>query len=182
MIFRANPRKHVDVGSLLTGFVAHVASFRPIEVIDIRPNFTAARNIHFLKYDMMWTDFPLINYCDSLSCLHALEHFGLGRYGDPIDIIGHLKGWKNLWTMLEPGGKLYFSVPIGKKRIEFNGHRIFPVSYLLEMIKGLYIINSFSYVDDRGALHLNQSLESPQVNNNFGCNQGCGIFELTKLH
>jgi hypothetical protein len=31
-------------------------------------------------------------YCDSLSCLHALEHFGLGRYGDPIDPRGHEKG------------------------------------------------------------------------------------------
>src|SRR5712692_9241557 len=33
-IFKASPRKHVDVGSRINGFVAHVASFREIEVID----------------------------------------------------------------------------------------------------------------------------------------------------
>ena len=31
------PRKHVDIGSRIDGFVAHVAAFREIEIIDIRP-------------------------------------------------------------------------------------------------------------------------------------------------
>lgn len=34
---------------------------------------------------------PLKNSTDSLSCLHTLEHFGLGRHGDPIDPEGHIK-------------------------------------------------------------------------------------------
>ena len=33
---------------------------------------------------------------DSLSCLHAIEHFGLGRYTDPIDINIHIKGLTTL--------------------------------------------------------------------------------------
>jgi hypothetical protein len=32
----------------------------------------------------------MINCCDSISSLHAIEHFGLGRYGDTIDVNGHL--------------------------------------------------------------------------------------------
>ena len=35
-IFKANPNKHIDVGSRVDGFVAHIASFREIEVFDIR--------------------------------------------------------------------------------------------------------------------------------------------------
>jgi len=35
-IFINNPEKHVDIGSRIDGFVAHVASFREIEVFDIR--------------------------------------------------------------------------------------------------------------------------------------------------
>ena len=37
MIYAARPEKHVDVGSRVDGFVAHVASFREIEVFDVRP-------------------------------------------------------------------------------------------------------------------------------------------------
>jgi hypothetical protein len=36
-VFLNAPSLHVDVGSSIDGFVAHVASFRPIEVVDIRP-------------------------------------------------------------------------------------------------------------------------------------------------
>src|ERR1700712_792104 len=36
-IFERRPERHVDVGSRIDGFVAHVASFRSIEVFDIRP-------------------------------------------------------------------------------------------------------------------------------------------------
>ena len=35
-IFQHNPQKHVDIGSRTDGFVAHVATFREIEVFDIR--------------------------------------------------------------------------------------------------------------------------------------------------
>lgn len=41
-IYEAAPIKHVDVGSRVNGFVAHVASFREIEVIDVRPISGAA--------------------------------------------------------------------------------------------------------------------------------------------
>ena len=36
-VFARNPTRHIDVGSRVDGFVAHVASFREIEVVDIRP-------------------------------------------------------------------------------------------------------------------------------------------------
>jgi SAM-dependent methyltransferase len=113
LIFRNQPRRHVDVGSRVDGFVAHVASFRPIEVLDIRPMRSTIPNIISRQADVMAEPFPLETCCDSLSCLHALEHFGLGRYGDPVDYYGYQRGWRNLHRMLEPGGKLYFSVPIG---------------------------------------------------------------------
>ncbi|MEI7674097.1 MAG: hypothetical protein WCK00_18495, partial [Deltaproteobacteria bacterium] len=35
-VFQNNPVRHVDIGSRIDGFVAHVASFREIEVLDVR--------------------------------------------------------------------------------------------------------------------------------------------------
>ena len=179
-IFAAQPQKHVDVGSRINGFVAHVASFREIEVMDIRPLVSEIPNITFRQMDFMDTTLPNRNYCDSLSCLHAIEHFGLGRYGDPLDPDGHIKGFHNLYRLLKPNGTLYFSAPIGRQRIEFNAHRVFDVSYLLNMFKGKFDTVSFSYVDDKGDLHRNAILAEPSIQQNFGCKWGCGIFELKK--
>lgn len=181
-IYADKPELHVDVGSRVDGFVAHVASFRQIEVIDVRPLDVHIHNVKFVQADLMRVgDSPLVDYCDSLSCLHTLEHFGLGRYGDTIDYDGHLAGFENLTLMLKRGGKLYLSVPIGPQRVEFNAHRVFSVEYMLGLVKGLYALDHFSYVDDRGELHSDVDIDEANSKVNFNCIYGCGIFELTKL-
>jgi SAM-dependent methyltransferase len=180
LIFKNNPAKHVDIGSRIDGFVAHVASFREIEVLDIRQLSNSIDNISFRRFNLVDENFNLTDYCDSVSCLHALEHFGLGRYGDEINYAGHLIGWENIHKMLKKGGKFYFSVPIGPQRIEFNAHRVFSVGYLLDLIGSRYKIDSFSYVDDQGDLYRNAALEKKNIDNNYSCRYGCGIFELSK--
>ena len=180
-IFHNNPVRHVDIGSRIDGLVAHVASFRQIEVLDIRNLQSPVANIRFRQADLMNRNFPLVEDYDSVSCLHALEHFGLGRYGDQIDYLGHLTGWDNIHRMLKAGGKLYFSVPIGDQRIEFNAHRVFSVPYLLKIIEGRYLLDAFSYVNDAGDLVRDPALTDEAVENSFSCHYGCGIFELTKL-
>jgi hypothetical protein len=116
-IFENNPQKHIDVGSRIDGFVAHVASFRKIEVFDIRPLERVIPNVRFIQTDFMNIGPELSNYTDSASCLHALEHFGLGRYGDPLDPEGHIKGINSISNVLKTGGKFYFSSPIGPLRV-----------------------------------------------------------------
>lgn len=179
-IFEANPIKHLDVGSQTHSFVAHVASFREIEMIDIRDIKSTVKNIQFRKADLMQLPEDLIEAYDSISSLHAVEHFGLGRYGDPVDYWGYLKGIENMTRMLKPGGTFYFSVPIGPQRIEFNAHRVFSVGYLLSVFSKTYTCLSFSYVDERGDLHEDVPLADADVENNFGCRYGCGIFILSK--
>ena len=179
-IYENHPQKHVDVGSRLDGFVAHVAVFREIEVFDIRPMQSKLCNIVFTQADFTNGDCLPEHYCDSVSCLHVLEHFGLGRYGDKIDPDGHLIGFANITKILKPGGTFYFSVPMGVQRIEFNAHRIFGMPYLIKWVSKDYSIESFSYIDDNGALHENVALEEDKIVSSFGCNHGCAIFELKK--
>lgn len=172
----SNPYKHVDVGSRIDGFVAHVASFREIEVFDIRPlSPTAHARIKFIQGDLMSRDGAPSDYCDSLSCLHALEHFGLGRYGDPIDPEGHQKGFKNLIRMLKPGGTLYISFPIGTGGTHFNAHRVFDPSEILDWSRESLTLIDYQYVDDQG--ELNQGTDpgsTPKLH------YGCGIYTLRK--
>lgn len=125
-ILAAGPERHVDVGSRLDGFVGHLSVFRRIDVIDLRPPPMEIDGVRFHQLDLTgelgdeW-----VACTDSLSCLHSLEHFGLGRYGDAIDVDGHLKGLARMQQMVRPGGVLYLSTPIGPERIEFNAHRVF---------------------------------------------------------
>jgi len=180
-IFERGPVNHVDVGSRIDGFVAHVAVFRSITVLDIRPAPAAAvKNIRFIQHDLMSGDPLKLERCDSLSCLHALEHFGLGRYGDPIDPRGHEKGLAAMAAIVEPGGILYLSVPIGRQRVEFNAHRIFAPQTVIRLANPWFDMEALSIVDDRG--NLNEMMPLTEESLRFGeqLNYGCGVFEFRR--
>lgn len=139
-IFESSPSKHVDVGSRIDGFVAHVASFREIEVIDVRPVTSLIPGIKFVEADLMqphtMPGMKQSGYCDSLSCLHAIEHFGLGRYGDPLDPQGYERGIRNMAKFVQAGGIFYLSTPIGSERVEFNANRVFEPQTIIECARG----------------------------------------------
>ena len=178
LIHENKPKRHVDIASRLDGFVAHVASFREIEVFDIRPlPKSPHKNIKFRQADLMHPhNFGEI---DSLSCLHAIEHFGLGRYTDMIDINGHIKGITNLVNLVSNGGRLYISFPIGQtNEIHFNAHRVFKADTILEhrAINQYMKLVRFDYVDDDGNLQQNKKVVDVKTETKFGC----GIYTFDK--
>ena len=178
-IFHNKPIRHIDIGSRIDGFIAHIASFREVEVFDIRPLNREIPNVIFRQADIMNVDRSLYEITDSISSLHALEHFGLGRYGDPIRYDGFLVGFENITQMLKRGGIFYFSVPLGRQRIEFHAHRVFSLEFLLGMILDKYVILRFSYIDDNNIFHGDVSLSSISFDD-FNFEFGCAIFELEK--
>ncbi|MEK7950845.1 DUF268 domain-containing protein [Luteolibacter soli] len=175
-ILTDQPQRHVDVGSRLDGFIGHLAVFREVDVLDIRPQPLPVPNVHFHQIDltielpMEWTACT-----DSLSCLHTIEHFGLGRYGDAVDPLGHLKGLEQLKRMVKPGGLFYLSTPIGPERVEFNAHRIFAASTVIEWFDDGWSIERFAVVDDASRLHSPVDWRSAEAANHFGCQAGTGI-------
>ena len=178
-IFDRNPTKHIDVGSRVAGFVAHVASFREIEVCDVRKmQVSEHSNIKFKQFDFMQEN--LFGLADSVSCLHTIEHFGMGRYGDPIDPDGHRKGLTNLKNLVATNGHLYVSAPIGSfDEIVYNAHRIFRPDTLPNLIlsDGEFILERFDYVDDEGRLHKETKIELVSQQLRFGC----GIYFFKKI-
>jgi hypothetical protein len=180
LIYKANPACHIDIGSRIDGFVAHVASFREIKVLDVRElGETGHENIKFIQADLMVDDANNHAIADSVSCLHAIEHFGLGRYGDPINPDGHLAGFVNILKILKTGGELYISFPIGNSPgVYFNAHRIFhPLEILSWPGHEEVQLIRFDYVDDDGKLHTEFSLDGgvPSVT------YGCGVYTFRKL-
>ena len=110
----------------------------------------------------------------SLSSFHAIEHFGLGRYGDPIDPLGHQKAIAEMKRIVCDGGVLLFSVPIGVQRIEFNGHRIFDPLEVIRLFKGFELME-FSAIDDNGLFQENVAFEDYRTQR-----YGCGLFHFKK--
>ncbi len=180
MVHEEAPRRHIDIGSRVDGLVAHIASFRPVEVLDIRELPSCGHpNIQFLKADLMDPTAAPLDAADSVSCLHAIEHFGLGRYGDPIDPEGHIKGFRNICRMVEPGGRLYVSFPVARKRqVVFNAHRVFMPSDIFDWFEPNrgFTLRNFSFVDDTGALIRDVAIDDPRVNADYGC----GIYTFVR--
>lgn len=179
-IYKNNPKKHIDIGSRVDGFVSHVASFRVIETYDLRDiGKSKHKNIKINIADI--TNPNLSIKTDSLSCLHSIEHFGLGRYGDNLDPEGHIKGFQNLLNLLDKDGLLYISFPISTKtRVEFNEQRVFHYSEILNWLKPFqdkYALECFDYIDDLDNIYYDFKIS----NNIEKLNFGCGIYTIRKI-
>jgi len=168
-VFDAAPSEHVDVGSRVDGFVAHLLTFRAVTVIDLRPLDGGDSRLRFLQADIRSLPQP-DRSVESLSCLHAIEHVGLGRYGDGIDPRGHIKAMRELQRVVADGGRLYFSAPIGWERLEFNAHRILAPKTILKAFDELALLE-FSAVDDEGRL-----IERAEVSEFENATYACGLF------
>lgn len=129
-----NPDKHFDVGSRVDGFIAHLLANREVILLDIRPLPYKVPHLTVIEGNIQIESIRNAELYNSVSSLHSIEHFGLGRYRDPIDPLGHQKGLRNLANMVKNGGSLYVSFPIGSHIVEFNSQRIIDPLWPLEIL------------------------------------------------
>lgn len=181
-IFQAQPQVHYDIGSRIDGFVAHLAVFTKVTVFDIRLMHTSAKNIEFHQLDVMdrlqVMELPRVS---SLSCLHTVEHFGLGRYKDPVDFDGWINGLRNMTSLLLPGGIFYFSTPVSsRQRIEFNAHRVFNPVFLTNILLQDFDVVEMSIVRDSGEIEMEVDFLSQEFISDFDDVYACGMWVLKK--
>ena len=161
-IYESNPSSHLDIGSRVDGLVAHLASFRKLDFLDVRSVDTSPHeNINSIKKNIMNLDTSNFDKkYDSISSIGVISHVGLGRYGDEIDPHVHIKAIKSITKLLDKNGTIYVMVPVGKKRTEFNAHRVFAPEDIIEIFNnnGCKFIE-FSLVDDEGNLHIDCDLQ-----------------------
>ena len=138
----ANPRSHFDVASRVDGFVAHLLASREVTILDIRPLTVTIPKLKVILGDAQSTLSDQAGKFPSVSSLHSIEHFGLGRYGDLLDPNGHEKGLRNISSCVSPGGYLYVSFPIGKATVEFNAQRIIDPEWPQEFLPN-FILEEF---------------------------------------
>jgi len=164
---------HVDVGSRLDGFIAHILLFSKVCYVDVRPLKAEIKGLDFKQGSVLSLPFQ-DNSIQSLSCLHVIEHVGLGRYGDLVDPEGYIKAAKELIRVLGYGGTLLISVPVGRMRLCFDAHRIFDPQVIVNIFSELKL-QEFLLIDDNNKILSNASFDDAR-----NCNYGCGLFVFKK--
>jgi SAM-dependent methyltransferase len=169
------PVKHVDIASSLY-FPGIVSAFIPVDFYDYRPAPLHLSGLATQHADLTNLHFES-NSIPSLSCLHTIEHVGLGRYGDPIDPEGDVKACKELSRVLAPGGSLLFVTPVGKEAvIQFNAHRIYTYELVLKLFPDLEL-KEFSFVPEYGTDGIREHANPDDLKNEV---YACGCFVFTK--
>jgi hypothetical protein len=173
-----NPSVHYDISSTLT-FCTMLSAFIPVKFFDYRPAVLSLTGLETDFIDLTNLKFE-DNSIHSLSCMHTVEHIGLGRYGDDIDYDGDIRAIKELSRVLAYDGNLLFVVPIGNEpQIQFNAHRIYSKEMIVDTFKSFGLtLNEFTLIPE-------SSLDGGLVKNPsdqllFRQGYGCGCFWLKK--
>lgn len=176
VIAERRPSHHVDIASSLY-FVSSVSAFVPTLFIDYRPAYLGISGLISAAGTLMQLPFA-DNSVESLSCMHVVEHVGLGRYGDALDSDGDIKAARELSRVVAPGGTFLLVVPIsGQARIQFNAHRIYTYQQVRALFSKLDLME-FALIPDEGAIeglirHANSKQAAQQQ-------YGCGCFHFSK--
>lgn len=166
------PSLHVDVSSNV-GFVAQLAAMVPVEFYEFNPPKLALPGLSIQNASLERLPF-LDNSIQSLSCLHVLEHIGLGRYGDPIEPTGMERACHELSRVVKQGGHLFVSFPVGRERIEFNSQRVINPVRAASLFPGLTLVE-FSMVNDQREYVENADLTKAQSQE-----YACGLYHLVR--
>lgn len=134
LIYASGIKKHYDIGSRIDGFITHLLAMDiKVTLIDIRDYSGELDNLEFIQDDATSLSRIPDESIESISALCSLEHFGLGRYGDPIDPEACFKCFAAIQRKLKRGGAFYLAVPIGRERVEFNAHRVFYAGTIVDV-------------------------------------------------
>ena len=140
------PEFHVDISSSLH-FSTVVSAFIPVQFYDYRPVDLELSQLTTEHADLASLPFD-DSSIQSISCMHVVEHVGLGRYGEPLDPEGDLKAIAELQRVLAAGGSLLFVVPIGRPKIMFNAHRIYAYEQILRYFREMHL-EEFALIPNR---------------------------------
>lgn len=174
VLAETKPEKHIDISSSLY-FGGIVSAFLPVEFYDYRPADLSLSGFSSNEGDLMRLPFP-DDSVRSLSCMHTVEHVGLGRYGDPLDPEGDVKAAKELARALAPDGSLLFVVPMGKDaKIEFNAHRIYSYESVLALFPEL-TVKEFAFIPEHEGPVVRHADPALLANESYAC----GCFHFTK--
>ncbi|MCR5250366.1 MAG: DUF268 domain-containing protein [Lachnospiraceae bacterium] len=186
LVSESGIKKHFDIGSKLDGFISHLLAnicIDEVVMLDIRPFPYSIRKLSFTQTDATSLSNIEDNSIDSISSLHAIEHFGLGRYGDPVDPMACFKAMKSIQRVAAKNGRIYISFPVKMQdECHFNAHRLFCPNTVVEQFDEC-ALEKLAFVKEGLKLESYDESEANRVIRNREYELGeydCGIFVFRK--
>jgi hypothetical protein len=171
-LLKHTPSRHVDIASA-TYYLGFFAAIAPTDFIDIRPAVLHLPGVTEKEGSVLALPYDSESL-PSLSCLHVVEHIGLGRYGDPIEPRGTELACAELARVLAPSGNLYVSLPVGRPRVSFNAHRVHSVAQVRAYFPDIKLVSFDAVLDDgRYISDCDDATASAQE-------YACGMFRFTR--
>ncbi len=172
ILAKTKPSEHVDISSTLH-FSTIVSAFIPIKFYDYRPAKLNLKGLSSKRGDLNNLPFETESI-SSISCMHTIEHIGLGRYGDPLDYDGDIKAINELQRVTKTAGDILFVTPVGKPLLVFNAHRIYGYKQIIEAFNNCQL-EEFTLITDEAEIitNANEELSDQQQ-------YGCGCFWFKK--
>ena len=121
----AAARRVLDVGSY-RHFVLGLSAGCQVTALDVRPRASGLATETVVTGDARRLDLPDASF-DAVVTLSSVEHFGLGRYGDEVDLAADSAAAAEMRRVLRPGGMLVVTTTLtrGAPVLAFNAHRIY---------------------------------------------------------
>jgi SAM-dependent methyltransferase len=142
---RLEPQSVLDIGSY-RHYVLGLLSHYRVTTIDVRARPPASINETVITADAKSVGLPDRSF-DAVISLCALEHFGLGRYGDAFDIDADKKALAEMLRVLKPSGQLILTTTVTRASagLAFNAHRIYTLEMIREFFTGLRCVEESFY-------------------------------------
>ena len=168
-----SPKEHIDISSSIM-FCSIASAFIPITHYDYRKPNLKIQGLECGSEDLCNLSFS-DHSVRSISCMHVIEHVGLGRYGDPINPIGDQLAANELMRVLAPTGHLLIVLPVAERAVvRFNGHRIYTFQRVIQLFSELELVE-FSFLNESNSnLFTRFASEIDIKGSRFGC--GCFVF------
>jgi SAM-dependent methyltransferase len=113
-----------------------------VTAVDTSSDTTAImEGFRFVQCD--FNDLPFNGGFDVVVVCSVIEHVGLaGRYNSQADEDGDLKAMRRVRALLEPGGQLLLTIPVGRDVVHKPWHRVYGRERLPKLLEGFQVLRS----------------------------------------
>ena len=134
-------------GNSYSTVVPILFSFSGVRIVslDIANHTTRSKyGVEYVQGDCTHTNLPN-QFADVVTIISTIEHVGLGRWGDPLDVDGDIKTMHEARRILKPDGFLVLTIPYGFPTVVYNLNRIYDAGRLQKLCEGFqFVLKEYS--------------------------------------